>query len=463
MASVYKRSGSAKYTCKFKDADGVWRTKAGFTDRQKSLQLAHKLEADALAIKEGLVDAKAVKLAEHRNSELQNHLEEYRQHLTRNQKTPEHINRVCGRVSRILDWGDLLTLNEATHESVGKALCSYRDEQERMRTKENKGKGLGHKTFNHYIEAFEGFGRWLHETHRTDSNPFRGIDRMNVHLDVRKKRRALSRDELTLLLNATRKSGTRCQTYAPETRARIYTVAALTGLRKSEIASLTPESFRNLDQPGLQAMLKVEAASSKHRREDNVPVHSELAKQLAGWLKGIKPGTRLFPGLGKRDTAKMMRHDLEHAGLPYTNEDGEDADFHALRHTFISEAANSGIDPIVVKQLARHGDLNMTMKYFHGDRDKQVEGLEKVAFPSGEENESCTKYAPDSSHLLSLRDNVSFSATTDFEGLGTKKPGSDNDCHRVSFPGNGLNTDIEVELRGLEPLTFWLPAKRSPS
>ena len=47
----------------------------------------------------------------------------------------------------------------------------------------------------------------------------------------------------------------------------------LTGLRRQEMGSLTPRSFK-LDDA--QPVLKVEAACSKHRRKDTLPMHPEL-------------------------------------------------------------------------------------------------------------------------------------------------------------------------------------------
>jgi hypothetical protein len=47
----------------------------------------------------------------------------------------------------------------------------------------------------------------------------------------------------------------------------------MTGLRRLELASLKPRSFRlHAAQPGL----KVDAACSKHRREGTLPMHPEL-------------------------------------------------------------------------------------------------------------------------------------------------------------------------------------------
>ena len=75
----------------------------------------------------------------------------------------------------------------------------------------------------------------------------------------------------------------------------------------------------------------------------------------------------------------MLRKDLDAAGIPYQDEDGRYADFHALRHTFITNLALGGTAPKVTMDLARHSDINMTMsRYSHTvleDRAKAVQAL----------------------------------------------------------------------------------------
>ena len=56
-------------------------------------------------------------------------------------------------------------------------------------------------------------------------------------------------------------------------------------------------------------------------------------------------------------------HDLRTASkfLKPENANGEVADFHALRHTFITLLASSGVHPKVAQQLARHSTITLTM------------------------------------------------------------------------------------------------------
>ena len=59
--------------------------------------------------------------------------------------------------------------------------------------------------------------------------------------------------------------------------------------------------------------------------------------------------------------AKIMRLDLKAAGIDYVDESGKVADFHSLRHTFITSLANAGIHPSVAQALARHSTITLTM------------------------------------------------------------------------------------------------------
>jgi integrase/recombinase XerD len=60
---------------------------------------------------------------------------------------------------------------------------------------------------------------------------------------------------------------------------------------------------------------------------------------------------------------RMMRIDLKRAGIEYVVA-GRFADFHALRHTFISSLARSGVHPSKAKELARHSTTMLTMDVY---------------------------------------------------------------------------------------------------
>ncbi len=50
--------------------------------------------------------------------------------------------------------------------------------------------------------------------------------------------------------------------------------------------------------------------------------------------------------------------------LAYKDSDGRYADFHALRHTFITNMVKSGISPKIAQSLARHSTIDLTMNVY---------------------------------------------------------------------------------------------------
>ena len=61
----------------------------------------------------------------------------------------------------------------------------------------------------------------------------------------------------------------------------------------------------------------------------------------------------------------MLRRDLETAKIPYATDSGF-ADFHSLRHTFVSNLAAAGVHPKLAQQLARPSTITLTMdRYSH--------------------------------------------------------------------------------------------------
>ena len=61
---------------------------------------------------------------------------------------------------------------------------------------------------------------------------------------------------------------------------------------------------------------------------------------------------------------KVLRVDLADAKIPYQVEGRagpEFADFHALRHTFVTALSSAGVGPKERQELARHSDPRLTL------------------------------------------------------------------------------------------------------
>ena len=59
-----------------------------------------------------------------------------------------------------------------------------------------------------------------------------------------------------------------------------------------------------------------------------------MAEALRGYLDGMPRDKAVWLGKWFEDAAEMLRVDLEAAGIPYRDEAGQVADFHALRHSY---------------------------------------------------------------------------------------------------------------------------------
>ncbi|MBL8826452.1 MAG: tyrosine-type recombinase/integrase, partial [Planctomycetaceae bacterium] len=277
MASVFKRKAdrgkrNAVYWIQYFDHNGKRRTKKGFTDKQLSEQLASKLENDAHQQRTGLVDPQQFRLAEHRRVLMADHLTDYEAGLRRRDTTAKHVILTMTRVRRVMEGCGFATIGDIEAEPVETLLAKIRAEED-----------IGLRTYNHYVQAVDGFCRWLVKNQRLVTNPLATLPRLNALVDVRHKRRALSPDEFSRLVTAARTSRKRLQCFTGEQRARIYTLSYMTGLRRKEIASLTPASF---DLDSATPTVTVQAACSKHRRTDVLPLHPELVVLLRKWLKG---------------------------------------------------------------------------------------------------------------------------------------------------------------------------------
>jgi hypothetical protein len=133
------------------------------------------------------------------------------------------------------------------------------------------------------------------------------------------------------------------------------------GFRASELASLDQGSF---DLDGIPPTATVQACYTKNRQRAIQPLPEEVANLLREYLARKPAKGQIWPGKWVANTAEMLRHDLRAAGIPYRDEDGRVADFHALRHSFITLLSRSGASPKVAQELARHGDIKLTLQVY---------------------------------------------------------------------------------------------------
>ena len=444
MASIYKRykKKNEPYTIQYRDHRGKRRTKLAFTDKGLSEELAGKLELEARMRSSGLIDPALDRFAEQKRLPIDEHLEAFEESLADN--TGKHVKLTMTRVRRIVAGSAFEKLSDIDGEPVQTYLRGLRKEE-----------NLGHRTYNHYLQAMDAFCNWCVLTKRLIGNPIIGLERLNTAVDIRHPRRALSGEEVAKLVESARTSGLSIQRFSGEQRARIYLMSYMTGLRKKELASLTPRSF---DLGASTPTVTVEAACSKHRRKDVLPLHPELVANLRIWLKGLKPTDKLFPKLDRKKTWLMVKRDLERVGIPYENDDGI-ADFHASgRHTYITQLLRNGATLPEAKELARHSDVNMTMKYTHIGLNDQAKAVANLPAPKTNPQPATNAARPPAAALHG-RCIFGGSEGHSVASLGSedsdpkrqnpcRSKGFVNDRHRLSSGGN-------MEAAGIEPASHF--------
>ncbi len=376
--------------------------------------MLRKLESDAALASVGLGDP----FADQRPRPLKEHLKDFSSHLQAKGDTVTHIEQTVARVQALFDgcewkvYGDIdaarasewLTAlrqsgpavalpakkTEFTPAEVSQifgisgtavratikrhGLAATGNGKARKYPRETVaaladriGRGVGPGTVNHYVRAVRGFFRWMVKAKRIASNPLDSLSLMNAQVDVRRARRELTADELRNLFNVTRASKRAFRGLTGEDRYHLYLVAATTGFRASALASLTPTDF-NLAEDG--ATVTLAARFNKSRKPKVQPLTTEVAAELKAYMKAKSKGQPVWGGTWARDHrgAEMIRGDLEAAEIAYAVEgpDGpEYADFHALRHSFLTLGGRSGIDLRTLQELAGHSKPELTARYSH--------------------------------------------------------------------------------------------------
>jgi integrase len=337
MASIYrktvyrkgKKCKAKKYTIKYKDETGQWRTSPGSTSYDLSQKLAAQIEYEVECRRRGIVDQNA----EAKLRPLAKHLEDFTSFLTYDNED-KHVKLTMNRINSVLAACNLDSVAKLTATDSRGKVADY--------LKARLDGGLSATSCNHYLTAVKNFLILL-------------IPKLKV-LELKRVRRALTEDEFSKLIKATRKAPPSHQ-LTGEQRTYLYLTAANTGFRASELYSLTPANFHFGEQPFVQ----LEARSAKNKKAVNQPISQDFAKTIRPWLS--RQDGRLWTQLACKRAAEMLTSDLDRAKISCNTREGL-VDFHSLRVFYVTQLCKTIKNPKMIQTLARHSTMELTMKIY---------------------------------------------------------------------------------------------------
>lgn len=389
--SVYRRGvrsgqGQKRYTIELRLPDGTKSTRIGFTDKAATLQLAARLVREIERKEVGLVDL----LAGSRRTPLAEHLETFLRAMKQGTLGRRRHGGACSDEWIARSRHRLL----AMFASMGATRIEHLQQVEAERVlAERCATGWSAKTRDDHASLLRQFGAWLHDGQMAHANPFARVRPTRDAASRTFRRHALTVAELGRLVEAadTRpvQNYTRVVPWASADGAReairaqgwergvLYQVAAFTGLRRGEVLALQWGDLLL----GATPAIAVRAETTKNRRAARL----ELPRWLGGLLEQLRarrtadiggvPGarSRVFEA-SYRHITERMQLDAEWAKigtwqtvrgkLRLCTEDGRVVDFHALRGTLATLAAELGMPPRILQDLMRHSDVRLTMEVY---------------------------------------------------------------------------------------------------
>jgi integrase len=218
--------------------------------------------------------------------------------------------------------------------------------------RDNIPQGVGPATRNRYLDVLSAFFNvCIQEWELIKENP---VAKIRKFQEPRGRVRYLSTGERTRLLEACRAS----------THPYLYTIVVIalsTGMRKTEICTLTWNQIDLNDNKGL-----IYLTDTKNNERRMIPLTGH-AYELVSNLQPAH-SDKVFPGTTIRYAwYKAIRESKV-----------EDFRFHDLRHTFCSYAAMQGVPLLTIATIVGHKDLSMTRRYSHLSVDHLRDTLEDL-------------------------------------------------------------------------------------
>lgn len=311
-------------------------------------------------------------VADNKNRPLAEVLDLHIQQMADEGNTSARHRRVHkNRIGRVIAWCKWKVVGDLSGDDATRCLAEWR----RLPKKDG---GISAQTSNHYRTHLRTFGYWLADPDRqfARTNLFLKVKSVNADVDRRHLRRDLLPEELTRLLETVRGRKETLRGLTPEERYWLYLCAAVTGFRAGELNEMTPAHFHLEADPPVALAAKKD---TKNKRGACQPLPEAIVPALRVFLRDRPRDRPVWDSAWYLHCSDIIARDLAACDppIPYKVESPDGplfADFHALRHTYISMMTR--VATVKVAQVAaRHSTTQMTERYAHTHNGEVVAGV----------------------------------------------------------------------------------------
>jgi integrase len=302
------------------------------TDRQVAEKKLAEIISERERERAGLIAPRLERQSAQRT--LAEHQRDFAADLVALGRTPKYAKDVTQRVERLVKECSWRFPSDVTANSF----VAWRARQQKSSP----------KTLNEYLNSVCALLNWMTKQGRISENPLKAV----THADVRgkqKKRRAFTDEELNKLLAV-----------APANVRLLYLAAAFTGLRAGELKQVVWSDLR-LDDA--RPHIIVRASTTKNRKEAMLPLHPQLLAELKA-IHSAEHKAEDLVFLQYAHIDERIQIDLRNAGIARIDAMGRKLDFHALRYTFATKLASSGVSQRLAQELMRHSDPRLTANIY---------------------------------------------------------------------------------------------------
>jgi integrase len=251
--------------------------------------------------------------------------------------------------------------------------------------------GISHRTANLQVDTLRSMLGWAVKVGLIAENPLRNMPRLKENEATKRyQRRALTEDEIEAFLAAAREDDRRNALHRRRVPQEPFWRSLLeTGARYGEVIRV---SWADLDVG--KRLLTLRAENTKTRKARVIPMLDGLAEDLDGLRENhitvlgrpLRPSDRVF--LSPEGCAwpshtvnvtRILHRLLEDAGIDRLDAQGKRVDVHALRHSFASRLARSGVPITHAQKLLGHATIEMTAQtYVHLDPEDLRDAMRRI-------------------------------------------------------------------------------------